>query len=88
MVREGEAGTLRMANVEQLPSDEVLQAWVQRGGRVESAGVLFEPDPKGDADAAIDDMSGVEAVMVTVEPHGGSEAPTSKPLISVPINSS
>lgn len=87
MVSEGDTGTLRLANVEQLPPDEVLQAWVQRGGVVESAGVLFEPDPKGDAAAAIDDISGVEVVMVTVEPRGGSVAPTSKPLIKVPVTS-
>src|SRR5262249_7804239 len=37
MVREGDSGTLRLANVHQLPRDEVLQAWVRRGKRIESA---------------------------------------------------
>lgn len=85
MVREGDLGTLRLANLRRLPPDEVLQAWVRRGKRIESAGMLFVPNREGTATAAIDDMSGVDAVMVTVEPRGGSDFPTSDPLISVPV---
>jgi anti-sigma-K factor RskA len=88
MVREGDSGMLRLANVEELPPDEVLQAWVRRGKKVESANVLFVPDADGDAAAVIDDMNGVNAVMVTAEPRGGSKAPTSKPLISIPVSTS
>ena len=33
MVSEGDAGTLRLANVHQLPDDKVLEAWVQREAR-------------------------------------------------------
>ncbi len=88
MVREGDSGTLRLANVRDLPPDEVLQAWVRRGKKVESANVLFVPNPDGTAAAVIDDMSGVNTVMVTAEPRGGSTVPTSKPLISVPVTSS
>jgi anti-sigma-K factor RskA len=87
MVSEGDTGTLRLANVEQLPPDEVLQAWVQRGETVESAGVLFVPDASGRAAAAIEDLDGVDAVMVSVEPQGGSPEPTSEPLIRVPLTS-
>jgi anti-sigma-K factor RskA len=86
-VREGESGTLRLANVKQLPPDRVLQAWVQRGTKIESADVLFSPDARGNATAVIKDMNGVNTVMVTAEPSGGSSAPTSKPLISVPVTS-
>ncbi len=83
MVREGDSGTLRLANVRQLPPDEVLQAWVRRGGRVESARTLFVPNRDGTATAAIDDLRGVDAVMVTAEPRGGSGRPTSEPIVSV-----
>lgn len=83
MVREGDSGTLRLANLHQLPRDEVLQAWVQRGDRVVSARALFVPNPDGTATATIDDMDGVDAVMVTAEPRGGSAQPTSAPIVSV-----
>jgi anti-sigma-K factor RskA len=83
IVREGDSGTLRLANVHQLPRDEVLQAWVQRGKRIESAKALFVPDRDGTATAAIGHMQGIDAVMVTAEPRGGSEHPTSEPIVSV-----
>lgn len=85
MVRDGEAGTLHLANLDQLPPDEVLQAWVQRGERVVSAKTLFVPNRDGTASATIDEMDGVTTVMVTAEPRGGSVQPTSKPIVSVSI---
>lgn len=83
MVREGDSGTLRLANLHRLPPDEVLQAWVQRGARVESAKTLFVPNADGTAIAVIEGMEGVDAVMVTAEPRGGSIHPTSEPIVSV-----
>jgi anti-sigma-K factor RskA len=85
MVRQGESGTLHLTNLHQLPRDEVLQAWVQRGERVESAKTLFVPNQDGTASATIDDMDGVSTVMVTAEPRGGSVQPTSAPIVSVAI---
>ena len=85
MVREGETGTLRLANLHQLPAGKVLQAWVQRGKQVASAKALFVPNSDGTATATIDNMHGVNTVMVTAEPRGGSVQPTSKPIVAVPI---
>jgi anti-sigma-K factor RskA len=85
MVRQGDSGTLRLANVHQLPPSKVLQAWVQRGKRIESARTLFVPNRDGTATAAIDRMDGVDAVMVTAEPRGGSSYPTSKPIVTMTI---
>ena len=85
MVREGDTGTLRLANVHQLPAGEVLQAWVQRGKRIESGQALFVPNRDGTATAAIDHMQGVNAVMVTAEPRGGSDQPTSDPIVAMAI---
>lgn len=83
VVRAGEGGTLHLAHVRPLPPDEVLQAWVQREGEVESAQTLFVPNRDGTATVAIDDMQGVEVLMVTAEPRGGSEQPTGDPIVSV-----
>jgi len=77
------SGTLHLANVKQLPSDRVLEAWVQREGEVEPVEALFVPDRKGKASTELPDMSGVEVVMVTTEPQGGSKAPTSAPIITI-----
>jgi anti-sigma-K factor RskA len=83
MVRDGESGTLHLANLHQLPRDKVLQAWVERDGSVESAKTLFIPNQDGTASATIDGMDGVSTVMVTAEPRGGSVQPTSDPIVSV-----
>lgn len=85
MVSSGDSGTLHLANLHQLPSDKVLQAWVEREGQVESAKTLFVPNQDGTASATIDDMEGVTTVMVTAEPRGGSTQPTSAPIVSVSI---
>jgi anti-sigma-K factor RskA len=85
LVMEGDSGTLRLANVGEMPENKVLEAWVQREGEVERAGGLFVPDRDGRATAMIPDMQGVEAVMVTSEPEGGSESPTGAPLVTAKI---
>ena len=82
---EGEGGALHLANVKQLPDERVLEAWVQREGEVHPVRALFVPDREGRASTTIADMDGVEVVMVTTEPPGGSAAPTSSPLVTVPI---
>jgi anti-sigma-K factor RskA len=85
MTREGEGGRLALANVKQLPEDRVLEAWVERDGEVEAVPALFVPDQEGRASTAIEDMDGVETVMVTHEPRGGSDSPTSDPIVVMPI---
>jgi anti-sigma-K factor RskA len=85
MVDEGDGGTLRLANVHDLPDDKVLEAWVQRDGEVEAVRALFVPDHEGRASTQLPPMDGVQEVMVTAEPRGGSEAPTGEPLIAIKV---
>jgi len=85
MVREGDGGTLRLAGVQQLPPGKVLEAWVRREGEVEPVPALFVPDREGRASTMIADMNGVDTVMVTEEPQGGSEQPTSEPIATMSV---
>jgi anti-sigma-K factor RskA len=85
MVDEGDGGTLRLANVHQIPDGKVLEAWVLRDGEVEAVPALFVPDHAGRASTQLPPMDGVEEVMVTAEPKGGSETPTGKPLIAIAV---
>jgi len=86
LVCAGSGAELTLAHVHQLPPGGVLEAWVQREGRVEPVKGLFVPDREGNATTAIADMSGVDLVMVTREPRGGTSAPSGEPLVSVPIS--
>ncbi len=85
VIMEGEGASLHLANVRQLPEERVLEAWVQRDGEVHPVRALFVPDREGRASTTIADMKGAEVVMVTTEPPGGSKAPTSSPIVTVPI---
>ncbi len=85
MVSEGAGGTLHLANVKQLPEGRVLQAWVSRDGEVEAVPALFVPNREGNASTTIAEMDGVDTVMVTSEPSGGSRAPTSVPIITMDV---
>jgi anti-sigma-K factor RskA len=85
MVREGNGGTLHLANVHQLPPGKVLEAWVRREGTVEPVPALLVPDRQGQAETTIADMNGVDTVMVTEEPQGGSEAPTSPAIVTMSV---
>ena len=85
MIQEGDGGKLELAGVQQLPPGKVLEAWVEREGEVEAVPALFVPNRNGQAQTTIADMSGVETVMVTEEPRGGSEAPTGEPIVAMSV---
>jgi anti-sigma-K factor RskA len=85
MVAEGEGGTLHISHLHQPRPGKVLEAWVLREGEVEAVRALFVPDRHGQAETRIADMGGVEEVMVTEEPRGGSEAPTSEPIVAMSV---
>jgi anti-sigma-K factor RskA len=85
MTQEGEGGKLELAGVPQPPEDKVFEAWVEREGEVEAVPALLVPDRHGHAETTIADMTGVETLMVTVEPRGGSETPTGKTIMEMPV---
>jgi anti-sigma-K factor RskA len=84
--RSGDAGTLELTGLEQLPSNRVYETWIQHGQRVERS-TLFSPRRDGTASARIPhDLDGADMVMVTVERQGGRPQPTSAQLVNVPIS--
>lgn len=85
MIQEDEGGKLELAGVPQPPKDKVFEAWVERDGDVEAVPALIVPDRNGHAETTIADMEGVKAVMVTVEPRGGSETPTGKIVMEMAV---
>ena len=83
--RSGEGGVLHVAGLSKLGPGEQYQAWVQRDGQMEPSS-LFAARPNGSARAPIpQDLDGADAVLVTIEPRGGSREPTSAPLVELPL---
>jgi anti-sigma-K factor RskA len=71
----------------QLAANRTFQLWlIPAAGAPQSAGI-FRPNPAGDfvnvRTTPID--TGVQAVAVSVEPSGGSPAPTTTPILVVPL---
>jgi anti-sigma-K factor RskA len=84
VVRIGDERAVLVAeNLPSAPEGKVYEAWLMRDDIPEPAG-LFEPPRDGGAAAAPIEGSlrDADAVAVTVEPSGGSSAPTSEPLLT------
>jgi len=83
-VGDGRA-VLTAENLPPTPEGEVYETWLMRGGVPEPAG-LFEPGDGGDAAAPIEgSIDDADAVAVTLEPSGGSPAPTSDILLTTSL---
>ncbi len=80
----GSDGTLVVRDMPPPPEGRIYQVWLKRpGADPEPTDALWTVNAKGDAEVAVPgSLDGVEAVLVTDEPMGGSEAPTRAPVIS------
>jgi anti-sigma factor RsiW len=88
LVREGDSGTLELSGLPLPKRGRVYEAWVRRGERI-SPSTVFVPDRSGAAAVALpDQLEDADEVMVTREPVGGSEAPTTAPMLHVPFRQS
>lgn len=83
-LRDG-AATLRVRGMRNPPRGRVYQVWLKRPGESpEATNALFEVRSDGTASVAIPgDMDGVESVLVTSEPPGGSSVPSTPPIVTV-----
>ena len=78
-------GTLVAERLPEPPRGRVYQVWVKRPNLdPEPTSTLFAPRADGSAAAAVPgSLDGMEAVLVTHEPAGGSPRPTSQPILQV-----
>jgi anti-sigma-K factor RskA len=87
LVQSGNSGMLRISNLQQPQGGKVYQAWIERDGDIEPTESLFLPRGDGTATTSVPDLEGVDSVYVSVEPVGGSPAPTTTPVIAVELRS-
>jgi anti-sigma-K factor RskA len=80
-----DATELTVSGMPAPPAGKVYQVWLKPPMQApRPTRALFRVDAKGDADVEIQDsrLKGIEQVLVTAEPDGGSRAPTSDPVIA------
>jgi Anti-sigma-K factor rskA/Putative zinc-finger len=88
LVREGDSGTLELTGLRLPKGGRVYEAWVRRGSEI-SPSTVFVPDRAGAATVALpNQLADADEVMVTREPAGGSNAPTTAPMLHVPLRQS
>jgi anti-sigma factor RsiW len=79
-----DATKLQVRGMPPPPSGKVYQVWLKRPNQDPTpTTALFRVDAKGSADVEVQRgrLKGVDQVLVTAEPDGGSMAPTSDPVI-------
>ena len=82
-------GTLKVEGMAQPPDGRVYQVWTQVYGEdPKPTDALFTVDKDGSASVDVPgDTGGIDQVLVTDEPRGGSSAPTTAPYFSVRMSS-
>jgi anti-sigma-K factor RskA len=80
-------GELVAEHLAALPADRTYELWIQSGQQAPAPSTLFAVSTDGGADIGVPgDLQGISRVLVTVEPRGGSLAPTTRAVIQVPVS--
>jgi anti-sigma-K factor RskA len=73
---------LNVADMPQTAPNHVYEVWVKRAGNPQPTDALFTVSTAGDATVGVPgSVKGVKEILVTSEPTGGSQVPTSNPVI-------
>lgn len=85
-LQDGRA-TLQVRGLPAAPEGQVYQVWLKRGdGPPTPTHTLFTVRPDGRAAVNVDEaVDGVEELLVTAEPTGGSMSPTSSPVVTATL---
>jgi anti-sigma-K factor RskA len=84
--RQDGSAILTMSHLPALRAGQVYEAWIERNGALQPSS-LFVPRRDRTADAAVPGpLDGADAVLVTREPRGGSQRPTSPPLLRAELH--
>ena len=88
LVVRGDHATLETKRLPRPGTGRVYQVWLMKKGArdPEPTDALFTVSKDGSASVDVPgSIEGVEAVLVTAEPEGGSPAPTSEPIIAASL---
>jgi anti-sigma-K factor RskA len=83
----GKGALLTVQGLPDPGSGKVYEVWVQRDGKMQPAGALFDVGSGGTGSAGIPgSLKDVQAVAVTAERHGGALKPTQAPVVTVKLS--
>lgn len=84
LLQDEDQAIVELHGLADLPDDLTYQVWAIGDGGASSSGLL---EPENGAVLAVlpFDSEGVDAIAVTIEPAGGSEQPTTEPILSTDL---
>jgi hypothetical protein len=85
--QNGSAAELIVSGIPQPPAGEVYEVWLaKRQGAPRPTDALFSVTTNGNASVDVPgDLHNIQTLMVTAEPDGGSQHPTSPPIITATL---
>ncbi len=85
IVRHDDTYTLDVSHIPDLRPGDVYQVWMRNGDQLQPS-ILFVPSRDGTAKLVLPAQTGAaDEMLVTREPSGGSQEPTSAPLVSATL---
>ena len=85
IVRHDDTYTLDVSHMPELRAGDVYQVWMRNGKRLDPS-ILFVLSRDGTAQVVLPNQTGAaDEMLVTREPSGGSQEPTSAPLVSATL---
>jgi anti-sigma-K factor RskA len=79
----GDHGTLSVSHFPSPPAGQVYEVWRVVGKRYVPTDALFSVNTQGSGTVAVPgSLHGVHEILVTAEPLGGTQVPTTKPIIA------
>ena len=85
IVHHDDTYTLDVSHMPELRAGDVYQVWMRNGDQLQPS-ILFVPSRDGTAKLVLPDQTGAaDEMLVTREPSGGSQEPTSAPLVSATL---
>jgi anti-sigma-K factor RskA len=85
LVHHDDSWTLDVSDLPDLRPGDVYQVWMRNGKQLQPS-VLFVPSRDGTAKIVLPSKTGAaDEMLVTREPSGGSQEPTSAPLVSATL---
>jgi anti-sigma-K factor RskA len=85
IVRHDDTYTLDVSHIPDLRPGDVYQVWMRNGQQLQPS-ILFVPSRDGTAKLVLPAQTGAaDEMLVTREPSGGSQEPTSAPLVSATL---
>jgi anti-sigma-K factor RskA len=85
LIAADDRAIFRANGVRSLPGDRTYQLWIIDAKGAHSAGVLGR-GTSGDIQRFIDGVKATDKIGLTVEPKGGSDQPTTTPVLVLPVS--